>query len=323
MFETASNLTEENSLKSNDSINDDNSSESQLILSDIDFQDKSQLICRLKQNKTNRGSIFILTFDYTNESATVKWLSNKMKNIKPQFHPHILDAIFKKFKNYNHGEIGKRLKCIIGFTEIRIKSPDSNTDKNIIRCCPSYRSEKDWYDWIQAEWKDYGTLEGQCLMFLDFNLKQMETYDITNTNDESLLYPHPVIGTNECVLIHSIQYNESGNHYKRKCNRKSSTDIIEANFIKNRLCKFVDMEKTYHIVPVDCIKDTAYVIPYSYDNKEEIYLPGCPTSVIVMKKFNCWNKLFVDYDDKDLIKESLRRVDETIPEDDERYAFES
>ena len=245
----------------------------------------------------------------------------KKRHTIPTFQVHILNAIYQKFKNYNHGEIGKRLKKIVGFTEYKLTTDESNGEQNIIRCCPNFRSENDWYDWVVAEWDDYGELEGQCLMFLDFNLKEMETFDIMSHCHEGMNESHSIISKGECLLLHSIEYTEN-DVYKRSCCSKSKTSIEEANYISNRLCKFAEMEDQYHIVSVECIKDTTMCIPFEYKSKNETYLPGCSKSVFVMKKYSLWHKHFIDYDDQNLINEGNTRRDSRISLSDGKYPFE-
>ena len=87
----------------------------------------------------DNGSKFILTFDYNKNIISAKWISYKMKHKSPEFPIHILDALFVKFKGYNHGKIGERIKSINGFTELR-------KDSNIICACPNYRNDKNWFD---------------------------------------------------------------------------------------------------------------------------------------------------------------------------------
>ena len=159
-------------------------------------------------------------------------------------------------------------------------------------------------------------------MFLDFKMKEMESFDITQSTQLGINERHDVIGNGECVLIHSIKYSESI-AFRRNCLKASATSIDEANFISNRLCKFSTMETSYHIVSCECIRDTAFVIPYGYKRNEEFYLPGCATEVFVLKRYKYWHKLFVDYDDTNLINEGNRRCDNDIDSSDECYPFET
>ena len=89
------------------------SSDESIDLSEFD----SKILFTKAPIKKNRGSSFVLTFDYIKETASAKWLSRKKVNNVPIFPPHILKAVYSKFKNYNHGVVGKRLKRIIGFTK--------------------------------------------------------------------------------------------------------------------------------------------------------------------------------------------------------------
>ena len=105
-------------------------------------------------DESSNSSNFLLTFDYENNSISAKWLSPKMKHKIPDFPLHILNGIFQKFKGYNHGFIGKRIKSIIGFTELSIpisnnKHRDSDSN-NLVRACPYYQGEKNWFDWVSV-----------------------------------------------------------------------------------------------------------------------------------------------------------------------------
>ena len=151
MFETASNLkTDEKKSPNNE---EDEEDEKVSISSDdsIDLNVFGNKSIFSSITKKNRGSSFILAFDYEKETTSAKWLSRKRGINTPNFHPHILTSVYKKFKNYNHGEVGKRLKRIIGFTEYRLTRNTDSDNNIIIRSCPNYRSENDWYDWVQAE----------------------------------------------------------------------------------------------------------------------------------------------------------------------------
>ena len=82
------------------------------------------------------------------------------------------------------------------------------------------------------------------------------------------------------------------------------------------------MEDQYHIVSVDCIKDTTMCIPFEYKSKNETYLPGCTKSVFVLNKYPLWHKHFIDYDDQNLINEGNTRRDTRISLSDKKYPFE-
>ena len=272
-------------------------------------------------SKNQHGSKFILTFDYQNQTSSAKWTTSKMKNKSPQFPTHILDAIYTKFKGYNHGIVGKRLKSINGFTEYKLTNEEVDEFGTIIRACPNYRNEKHWFDWVQTNWDGEGLLEGQCLLFLDFNSIEMERVDNNVIEYEGGNEAHTPLAYGNAVLIHSTRLDESPS-FQRPCCQKSNTTVEEANFVTNRLLKFLKMETTYQIIEVDNIHRSSFVIPYEYNNINETYLPGCAKSVMVMMPMVNWHKLFIDYSNKTILDDGSKRVDNDIDNLDERYPFE-
>ena len=165
----------------------------------------------------DNGSKFILTFDYDKNIISAKWISYKMKHKSPEFPIHILDALFVKFNGYNHGKIGERIKSINGFTELR-------KDSNIICACPNYRNDKNWFDWVTVNWEDYGLLEAQCLLFLDFSTIIMESYDINTSQVEGIDKEHTTLTVGKAALVHSI-IQEGSPTYERKALKKVSLKI--------------------------------------------------------------------------------------------------
>ena len=89
----------------------------------------------------------------------------------------ILSSLYGKLSGYNHGITNRRLKSIHGFTEIKIQNECNNKLLYCLRCCPNFRSTKDWYDWCNVNWgDDYGILPCQILLFLDFTTMKFEEY---------------------------------------------------------------------------------------------------------------------------------------------------
>ena len=82
------------------------------------------------------------------------------------------------------------------------------------------------------------------------------------------------------------------------------------------------MERCYHIISIENICDTAFVIPYEHMDKAETYLEGRSKSVFILCSQASWNKYFIDYQDEEIIEEAKIRRDEDILENDERFPFE-
>ena len=274
-----------------------------------------------KKNNNAHGSIFLLTFDYVKNQISAKWLSDKMKDKIPEFPNHILDGLFMKFKGYNHGKVGHRIKSIVGFTEM-------TNNGNIIRACPSYRGEKNWFDWVVVNWEEFGLLEAQCLLFIDFSSIQMESYDVTSSNIEGIDKEHTPLALGKAALVHSIIQEDSKKFHRRALKTsyaRNSTEIgseVDMLTISNKLSKFSEMEDSYQIVETDNIHCSSFVIPYEYKKKEEIYLEGLARCVIVLTPMSCWHKFFIDYYDVNLEREGEKRKDKNISENDERYPYE-
>ncbi len=276
---------------------------------------------------SSHGSRFILTFDYQKQSISAKWSSFKMSNTCPEFHEHILKGLFDKFNGYNHGSVGCRIKSIHGFTEYKLTN--NGLVSKVIRACPNYRGENDWFDWVTVSWEEEGLLECQCLLFLDFNSIEIEKFDRKTYFYEGIDEVHQQISNGLTVLVHSIQMEDAENN-SREClnssypkfncyeDRMSRTTM----YVKNKLSKFSEMEHTYQIVDVDSIHSTSFVIPYSFENISELYLPGMAKSVIVLSPMTIWHKYFIDYYDDNLMIEGSNRRDRKVKPTDERYPYE-
>ena len=163
----------------------------------LDGEDPTSFITHIPQG--SNGSKFILTFDYCSKKVIAKWSSYALKDKPVGFSSHVFQSIFDKFQSYNHGKVGHRIKSICGFTEHRLK----HCNGDVLRACPNYRNEKDWFDWVLINWGDNcGLLEGQCLMFIDFDTIILERN--TTPNQIGMHIPHNIMSYGKTVLIHSI-----------------------------------------------------------------------------------------------------------------------
>ena len=283
----------------------------------------SQTEQKKEDNLNNDGSMFLLTFDYDKNQISAKWLSEKMKNKTPQFPTHILDGLFVKFMGYNHGTVGNRIRSIVGYTEIR---KDTNS---IIRACPSYRGEKNWFDWVVVNWEGFGLLEAQCLLFIDFSTIKMEKYNITTINIEGIDEEHTPLAIGKAALVHSI-VQEDCPSFERKALKtsypKNTAENLKVNSrvftVSNQLAKFSEMEDSFQMIDIDNIHCGSFVIPYEYRNNDEIYLEGSAKSVMVLTPMSCWHKLFINYYDDNLKKKAEKRENKNISVNDERFPFE-
>ena len=260
------------------------------------------------------GSKFFLIFDYEKKTVTAKWCSSKMKKKDVDMPIHVLDSIYKKYEYYNHGTIGQRIKSIECFTQLQIDPEDDNEDSSILfRACPSYRNSGSWFDWAIINWGEYGYLEGQLLLFMNFGSLTFEEYDYILI--EGMNQSHDIIGNNRVALVHSTV---SGN---RKFERRPS-DGSEYGTLVNRLSHFKDMEKEYNTISVENISQpcAVYVDKATTNNKEHDV--GCAEKVIVLTSMREWYRKFIDYESQELLEEASQIVDEDYPVDNDRHLYE-
>ena len=151
---------------------------------------------------------------------------------------------------------------------------------------------------------------------------------MTSINCDGINQPHKQFAIGKAALVHSIEHVEYPS-FVRKANRKSfpkgkewNKDREAEHLVRNKLVRFCSMENTYHIISIENIVDTAFVIPYEHMDKSETYLEGRATSVMVLTTMSLWHNHFIDYEDEELIEEAKKRKDIDVLEDDERFPFE-
>ena len=278
------------------------------------------------EKEVHQGSKIILTFDYGKECIDSTWVTKSTKcKQKCSYPPQILEAIYSKLNHYNHGKIGYRIYQIVCFTEMKILNDldnENNPNQSIIRACPYYRSERDWFDWAVVDWGEtYGELEAQILCFIDMKSIMLQKYDYMNSKTgNGMNIIHDIIDHNEIALIHSCTYVENENTIHRR--RSSATGIDSGGFIKNKLCKFKEMEDTYQIISTDSITSTTAVIVDSARNDNATSIPGMAKSVIVIENKSKWHLHFIDYNDEQLLSDAAKNVDNEYPLGDKRHVYE-
>ena len=65
------------------------------------------------------------------------------------------------------------------------------------------------------------------------------------------------------------------------------------------------MERCYHIISIEKICDTAFVITYKHMDKAKTYLEGRSKSVFILCSQASGNKYFIDYQDEEIIEDFL------------------
>ena len=258
------------------------------------------------------GSQFKLHFDYVNSCLKCLHISRKGK-IKGTYQGYILQAIYDKFKGYNDGKPGYQIASITAFTELKIYN-DSNSF--LVRACPDYRSQREWFDWAVINWDDQnsGNTEAQVLMFLDFSTaKFQKCYGMDGDNSD---LRHLELEDKEVAIIHSCK---SSNIISK---RRPCKAQLNDGYISNKLCHFRDMESTYQHVPVSSIvKPCAVYVDESMDNYP-LHSPGKSTKVFVLESKSTWHLHFIDYSDNELLQQADKRKDNDYPVTNERHVFE-
>ena len=159
---------------------------------------------------------------------------------------------------------------------------------------------KNWFDWVSINWEEYGLLETQCLLFIDFSSISMETYNINTNLIHGSDKPHKPLALGKACLVHSIQQEDKPSLERKamkKCRPKRNLNTnkdSESYNVKTRLVRFSSMEDTYQIINVDNIHCTSFDIPYDHRNEKETYLEGCAKTAMVVSSMSLWNKLFID-----------------------------
>jgi hypothetical protein len=283
----------------------------------------------------SQGSKFVLTFDYNLKIAKAKWTSYSLRGKQVGFRSHVLQSMYDKFESYNHGKVGYRIKSIDGFTEHRLQ----NHKNAVLRACPNYRNDKDWFDWVNINWgDDEGLLEGQCLMFLDFNTIKLEPNLFTN--EIGMNVPHNIMSHGKTVLLHSttddhlIRTRPFLTNNDNEGSRISMVDINEGisntngnrcndtDLLITRLIHFRNMETTYQLVSFDSMDSPCFVVIDESISSLDMSLPGGSKTVISLMRKDEWHFNFLDYSDNDMLLEASLNEDSDIESDDERYPFE-
>ena len=260
----------------------------------------------------SNSSKFLLVFDYDKKTIKAEYLSSKIGKTTCSFPQHILDALFLKFGDYNHGKVGYRIKSIIGFSECNCYHDDGTS---IIRACPDYRSERDWFDWALINWGD-SVVEAQVLLFLDFKTIELEDNVSNSLNNPGMDKDHTKIKDQYVALIHSCVSSSTISY------RKPIDAPMTNGFITNRLCTYKKMEDKYQHIGVDVIVGPCAVYVDKSVNGFPLFTPGTASHVYCLEKKSTWHNHFIDYNDKDMLKEASLRVDEDYDSDDERHIFE-
>lgn len=236
----------------------------------------------------------------------------------------ILESLYSKLSYYNHGVVGRRISQLICYTELIIagNNEEDHDDDNckseiLIRSCPNYRSERDWFDWALVDWgEDYGSLEAQILLLIDMESIQFASFNSELSQQMELNVIHDIIPHKKMAMIHSCAEYESNQDLNK---RKSMSG---SGFIKNKLCKFMDMETNYQLVSVESIVSSSFVVVDSAVDNYATYIPGMSKKVCVIEKQTKWHLHFIDYTNQTLLRNAKKKKDREYPRGNNRHKYE-
>ncbi len=313
-------------------------------------QDNSTSMSLLK--KMRGGSTYVFQFDYTNNCFDIVWKSKtkmdeQKKSLIHVFPVRVTESLYKHLKGYNHGQAGRRIKSVEGFTELKVLScsvddhcnshvidnPGSHTSSSnvLIRACPRFRKETDWFDWATFEWENNNDnveedgakdeLVAQVLMFLDFSTMTFEEFSIDDHEQQE--EAHDLILIDQyAAYIHSTK--DLGRQSNRCATGMAQGRGRHPRGPLSKIVRWSDMEETYQLIDVSCLNSTAFVIDNTSPTNEENSSPCCGSSkkVISIVKQSLWYLQFIDYESEDLINKANNMEINDDVDDIERVPFE-
>ena len=250
------------------------------------LQDKTNSLC--PENLSPGGSKFVVSFDYSTNQVSSHWKSWKMRGKSCRFSPLTLEAVFNKLKNYNGGTRGRRIKSIHGFTEVHMLEPERAT----IRACPSYRSCKDWHDWVNIEWdidSSSSELSAQALIFLDMNSIEYERTDSMECMSE-----HLEINDDCMAIVHSVNLQRGSKTMPIDC----SGPIDRQRGYFSSIASWHYMEEEYQMVSISTFQSKCFVLVDTVQEGATENFPGTAKRIVKLMPKNQWHNKFIDYSKK-------------------------
>ena len=235
------------------------------------------------------GPYFRLDFDYIDcdpESKTdcmkIVWLERRdgkpRKIPLPSFDKQTMNAFHQKMRYYNCGKPGRRLVSILGGTGLVV----DNREKTVIRATPSYRSGRQWFDYVNYDWgsNDEGTLPAKVKIIFDYSTMIFEDL------------PQPLV-----VSVHSSLRGSHETLSGIKIMIHSTTPSVNPHcWVKSRVCTRYIMENEFQVVSPLNVNAIAFCLPDAFDAF------GNLTSVLHVRPLAEWSSLFFDYKRNALIE---------------------
>ena len=192
----------------------------------------------------------------------------------------LLDSVCQRLF-YHNARIGGRLsqtESLRGMTEYR--PPDNPTQ--IYRASPYFRKKGEWYDWAYFDWDMHGEpVPARILMFLDLRTSTILDEEPRNDIVEN---GAPIRWlTNEiwCVVLAAKG---------EEVLRGSDNSPLTPYHLDSILCRRIELEDQFRIVPASAISGTAYVIDNIPIRDEDI----ADNTAIVIKDITEWPAAFME-----------------------------
>lgn len=280
-----------------------------------------------------------VTSKETNTRLFIVWKNKYIHSFNITYPKKVMNSVLRMFDNFYESEedTGKRIIEMTGFTEL---VSGDGTSKKILRACPRYRQEKDWFDWIYLYAPLYSdVLPAQLLMLISMEGVKYKYYQnliqipqrIIDWNNRFTNYTNN--SAKFIALVHQTndgEWRDEGyvrefTYYDHHANDDGTTTTSTsiAGTFKSKIASWFNMKDDYTISTPDRIFGCAYVIHDINVSDDSTVPPGEAKEIIHIEPYEKWSDKFIGYNDKKMIERAKAQVDDyTFNEEDDRKPFE-
>ncbi len=227
--------------------------------------------------------------------CTMKWSTSSSQGT---FDPVILSAITKRlFLSTNiYGGCLTYDSTPIGYTEYR----PPNTD-TIFRAHPSFRGEKQWFDWCTLRWDNIDDpIPARIITFLDLSRCKFMTHiqirelnmSEVNVSNNIMTNHDPFLESGMWVVVQSAHTFDESRQLTQ-----NDEDYNEYSFDGNIVQRLV-LEDTYRILPVETIESPCYCVP-QYSNMDIPHNNEERNRFLYFHDIKEWGDVFIKSEDDD------------------------
>ena len=265
-------------------------------MSDAENEDieDTALIC------TGRGPYFKILFSFSEDGRTciptLVWLRSGTSKVNDKskrttFSQSLLTSLVEKFRYYNGGQRGHRIKSVSGCCEATISQVSDPSKMFKLRADPCYRLGSAKNDFVKILWNDEGILPACVMMMIDYSTCEFEI-----PQDDLRLHADVVttmaVASNVRIGMHAIVQSCTRNlpdldGKDRPLPRNVCLRLAEHFFMEEDENGF----KQYQMLPCDRILGKVLAVTDSFDTE------GNLESVLVFEHISQWHTLFYDYND--------------------------